>query len=62
MLLDAGKGPRAPMLGPESSCARSSHSGINQALSSAHWPKGSAPTARGRLWAELRDHSGKREG
>lgn len=36
MLRDAGKGPRAVMLGPESSCLRSSHSGINQALSSAH--------------------------
>lgn len=42
MLRDAGKWPRAQMLGPESSCVRSSHTGINQALSSAHWPKGSA--------------------
>lgn len=31
MLRDAGKGPRALMLGLESSCVRSSHSGINQA-------------------------------
>lgn len=43
MLQDAGNGPHAPMLGPESSCVRSSYTGINQALSSAHWPKGSAP-------------------
>lgn len=48
MLRDAGKGPRAQMLGPKSFCVRFSHTGINQALSSAHWPKGSAQDSPGR--------------